>query len=86
MYHTNIIIEIFQDNQYYLICLLYVQFLEEFVAFLDKWKEEINAREGFSKSERDKMFLSHQTYEGIVTTGKCKFKHKIITQTLCKNR
>ena len=46
------------------------QFLERFLAYLYQWKAGIEARLGFSKAEKDRMFLSQQTFEGIVTTGK----------------
>lgn len=39
---------------------------EEFLVYFQKWHESINNRVGeFSKSDRGKMFLSHQTYLGI---------------------
>ncbi len=45
------------------------QFLESFITFLDSWKARVMARPGFTKEEKSKMFLTVQTYEGIVTTG-----------------
>ena len=37
------------------------------VFFID-WKKSINDRSGFSKSEKDKMFISKQTFEGLQIT------------------
>ena len=35
--------------------------------YLENWKSSVEKREGnFSRAERNKMFLSHQTYEGIL--------------------
>lgn len=45
------------------------QFLEDFVTYLTDWRAEVDGREGFTRSEKDRMFLSYQTFEGIVTTG-----------------
>ena len=39
----------------------------EFLVYLENWKSSVEKREGnFSRAERNKMFLSHQTYEGIL--------------------
>ena len=54
--------------------VFYLQFLQSFLHHLEEWQANIQAREGFSKAERDRMFLSKQTYEGIVTTGKWTFQ------------
>ena len=46
-----------------------LQVVEDFVQYLKEWKAAVANREGFSKVEKEKMFLTLQTYEGIVTTG-----------------
>ena len=39
---------------------------DTFLKFLEDWKSSIQAREGpFTAAEREKMFLSNQTYEGF---------------------
>ena len=39
---------------------------DTFLKFLEDWKWSIQAREGpFTAAEREKMFLSNQTYEGF---------------------
>lgn len=49
---------------------LLFQFLQqEFLAYLATWKESVSNREGFTKQEKNKMFLTHQTYKGLLTTG-----------------
>ena len=41
----------------------------EFLCFLENWKTSIDNRTGnFGRVERNKMFLSHQTYEGLRIT------------------
>ncbi|KAI8771576.1 Transposable element P transposase [Biomphalaria glabrata] len=41
----------------------------EFVKYLNDWKSSVDKREGpFSISQRNKMFLSHQSYKGLVMT------------------
>lgn len=41
----------------------------DFLNYLKNWKESVENRPGdYSQSERDKMFLSHQTYKGIIIT------------------
>lgn len=45
------------------------QFLLDFLKYIEDWKWEVEKREGFTKSEKDKMFLSKQTYDGIKSTG-----------------
>jgi len=42
---------------------------ESILAFLNSWKESVEKRSGhFTANDREKMFLSHQTYEGLVIT------------------
>ena len=41
-----------------------------FLGYLTQWLTRVNARPGFTKTERNKMLLSHQTQEGITMTGK----------------
>ena len=39
----------------------------EFLVYLKNWKSSVEKREGnFGRVERNKIFLSHQTYEGIL--------------------
>ena len=41
----------------------------DFLGYLQKWKDSSNTRSGnFTETEKGKMFLSHQTYKGILTT------------------
>ena len=45
--------------------------INEFFPYLENWKEDVKKSPGdFSKTERGKMFLSRQTYEGLVMTGR----------------
>ena len=45
--------------------------LENFLSYLYKWKQSVKDRTGnFTDTEREKMFLSHQTYKGILITVK----------------
>jgi len=40
-----------------------------FLQYFEQWKHSIASREGdFSKEDRDRMFLSAQTYEGLKIT------------------
>lgn len=46
-------------------------FLQEFYNFLVDWKHAVDTRPGqFSKIERNRMFLSHQTFKGLCMTLK----------------
>ena len=46
------------------------QFLEdEFLNHFHRWREAVEAREGFSKQEKSRMFMSKQSYEGVQVTG-----------------
>lgn len=39
----------------------------DFLNYLQNWKESVDKRPGdYSQTERDRMFLSHQTYKGIM--------------------
>ena len=39
----------------------------EFLLYLQNWKISVEKRKGnFGRADRNKMFLSHQTYEGII--------------------
>lgn len=43
--------------------------LGKFLPYLKKWKESIESREGnFLKKDKSNMFISHQTYEGLLIT------------------
>ena len=39
-----------------------------FLAYLEQWKTKVTSRPGFSKDEKQMMFLSCQTYEGYQIT------------------
>ena len=41
---------------------------DEFLGYFEKWKDSIDKREGFTPKEKEKMFISHQTYEGLQIT------------------
>ncbi|KAK7505178.1 hypothetical protein BaRGS_00003748 [Batillaria attramentaria] len=42
---------------------------EEFLAYLEEWQTSVNHRPGqFSKTDRQKMCLTHQTFRGLVMT------------------
>lgn len=42
---------------------------DDFLQYLLKWKKSIENRPGnFTETQKDKMFLSHQTYKGIIIT------------------
>ena len=48
-----------------------VQWLEEtFLPYLDAWEQSIEAREGFSKEQKNRMLLSHETRLGLRMTSK----------------
>ena len=50
---------------------LLLQFLsEEFLAYFQSWRDSVAAREGFTNAEKNKMFLTQQSYEGLQTTGR----------------
>lgn len=50
---------------------MYVQFLkEEFIEYLERWKESVAARSGFNDDERKRMMLSQETLTGLKITGK----------------
>ena len=49
--------------------LYFSQFLNDFLKYLDDWRTETQARQGFTKAQKDRLFLSSQTHEGIRTTG-----------------
>ncbi|XP_034315553.2 uncharacterized protein [Magallana gigas] len=40
----------------------------EFLDYFSNWQASVTARPGFTKQERNKMVLSHQTIEGIIMT------------------
>ena len=45
------------------------QFLDDFLAYLSDWKECVHTRPGhFTGNDRTNMFLTHQTYKGLVMT------------------
>ena len=41
---------------------------EKFLKYLDDWQKSISVRKGFNAKEKEKMFISHQTMEGIRIT------------------
>ena len=53
----------------------YMQFLaEDFLGYIENWQTSVMGRDGFTKQEKNKMFLSKQTYEGLKTTGNFLFQ------------
>lgn len=46
-----------------------IQYLREFLAYLDNWKESVHKRPGFDKKEKQVMVLPHETVDGIHITG-----------------
>ena len=48
-----------------------VQWLEEtFLPYLDAWKKSVEAREGFSKEQKNRMLLSRDTRLSLCMTSK----------------
>ena len=61
------------------ILLLTVQWLEEeFIPYLDAWEKSVEAREGFTKTQKKLMMLSPETSKGLRITG----KHILLLPTL----
>ena len=56
--------------QLYMLCIyMYVQFLkEEFIEYLERWKQSVAARSGFN-DERKRMMLSRETLTRLKITG-----------------
>ena len=49
---------------------VYVQWLEEtFLPYLDGWEQTIEAREGFTKEQKNRMLLSRETRLGLCMTS-----------------
>ena len=49
------------------------QFLQiDLIGYLQDWLNSIQNRPGFTKEEKNRMFLSHQTYKGLLTSGTVK--------------
>lgn len=47
------------------------QWLEEdFLSYLDNWRESVRSREGYTDSEKKRMLLSEETESGLRLTGK----------------
>ena len=40
-----------------------------FLSYFERWRESITLRDGFSDSDREKMFISPQTYQGLKITS-----------------
>ncbi|KAK6174161.1 hypothetical protein SNE40_017489 [Patella caerulea] len=40
--------------------------LGDFLGYLNEWKNEVESKEGFKKTQKSKMFLSTQTFKGLV--------------------
>ncbi|KAK6181946.1 hypothetical protein SNE40_009722 [Patella caerulea] len=56
---------------------------DDFLGYLKDWKKQVDDRAGFSKIEKLKMFLTHQTYKGLVITVKSVVEAtKFLLQTL----
>ena len=48
----------------------YIQWLEEeFLPYLDQWEKSVEAREGFTKTQKKQMLLSSETRLGLRMTG-----------------
>ena len=46
------------------------QFLEEeFLRYIQCWQEAIENREGFTRAKKAAVFLTPQTYAGLLITG-----------------
>lgn len=54
----------------FLLLVLFQFLATEFLGYIEAWRDTVMARPGFSKTQRNKMFLTQQTYEGLKTTGK----------------
>ncbi|KAK7112314.1 uncharacterized protein [Littorina saxatilis] len=47
------------------------EFFDEFLTYLNEWKASVLTRQGnFTQIEKSKMFLTHQTFKGLVMTIK----------------
>ena len=46
-----------------------IQYLHEFLAYLDSWKDSVHKRPGFDKKEKQMMVLPRETVDGIHITG-----------------
>ena len=44
--------------------------VDEFLEYFHQWKDSIDKRDGFTPKQKEKMFISHQTYEGLIITVK----------------
>ena len=48
----------------------FFQWLErEFLGYIKEWEKSIEMREGYSKTEKNKMLLSDETRKGLKMTG-----------------
>lgn len=46
------------------------QWLEDvFLPYLESWESDVETRTGFTKTEQDRMLLSHETRLGLRMTG-----------------
>lgn len=51
--------------------MLHAQWLEEeFLGFLDEWKQSVKSLTNVSDSEKNRMLLPHSTLTGLHMTGK----------------
>ena len=54
----------------------YIQWLEEeFLPYLDQWEKSVEAREGFTKTQKKQMLLSSETRLGLWMTGMLLKRH-----------
>lgn len=61
------------------------QWLEEdFLGYLQSWKENVDQREGFSKGQKNLMCLSLETLEGLHMTGSyIKANYLLVLHSVC---
>ena len=58
----------------------YIQWLEEeFLPYLDQWEKSVEAREGFTKTQKKQMLLSSETHLGLRMTGMLLKRHVTYT-------
>ena len=58
----------------------YIQWLEEeFLPYLDQWEKSVEAREGFTKTQKKQMLLSSETRLGLRMTGMLLKRHVTYT-------
>ena len=43
--------------------------LDDFLGYLRQWKESLDKNEDLTAKDKERMFISRQTYEGLVITA-----------------